>query len=42
FKRSAGIKDSGAVIPGRGGILDCVDSISFSAPVFYLMLELVL
>lgn len=36
FKRSADIKDSGKVIPGRGGILDCIDSIVFSAPIFYV------
>lgn len=38
LKRSAVIKDSGDVIPGRGGILDSIDSIIFSAPFFYLIL----
>ena len=38
LKRSAVIKDSGDVIPGRGGILDTIDSIIFSAPFFYLIL----
>lgn len=36
LKRSAQIKDSGSVIPGRGGILDSVDSIFFAAPVYYI------
>ncbi|MDR1747460.1 MAG: phosphatidate cytidylyltransferase [Spirochaetaceae bacterium] len=36
FKRSGEIKDSGTIIPGRGGLLDSIDSILMSAPVFYV------
>ena len=35
IKRSVGIKDSGSIIPGRGGVLDSIDSIVFVAPVYY-------
>jgi phosphatidate cytidylyltransferase len=35
IKRDTGIKDSGAFIPGIGGALDLLDSILFTAPVFY-------
>ncbi len=35
LKRSVQVKDSGSIMPGRGGILDSIDSIIFAAPVFY-------
>ena len=40
IKRSANMKDSGVIIPGRGGILDSIDSILIGCPFFIIILHI--
>ncbi|MBU1038501.1 MAG: phosphatidate cytidylyltransferase [Candidatus Omnitrophica bacterium] len=42
LKRGGAVKDSGGILPGFGGMLDLIDSLIFTAPIFYFYVEVMM
>lgn len=42
FKRSVGVKDSGSIMPGHGGILDRFDAVFLASPLIFVFLQIIL
>ncbi len=42
IKRLAGVKDSGSIMPGHGGVLDRLDGVYFASPLFYLAVNYII
>jgi phosphatidate cytidylyltransferase len=42
LKRDCNVKDSSGIFPGMGGVLDVIDSVLFTAPVFYFYMSVIL